>query len=114
MSNENTTSTSNKRTHDEINSETQPFSILKKTRIDALSVNLSRVKWRANSNSNTTSGAPSKPQTKMEKRLQPIISLLESLPKPLAIQFKDFTTLILSRKTEIRYCEKRTHFTVLT
>ena len=90
-----------------------PVSTLKKTRIDAQLADISRVKWRANYNSNTISGAPSKAQTKMEKRLEPLAPLLVLLPKPLSIQFKEFTTLILSHKIEITHCEKRTQFTEL-
>ena len=113
MSYENTTATSNKRTHEEVDSANSPVSTLKKTRIDAQSADISRVKWRANSNSNTIPGAPSKAQTKMEKRLEPLAPLLASLPKPLSIQFKEFATLILSRKIDIIHCEKRTQFTEL-
>ena len=46
----------------------------------------------------------------MNKRLEPIENTLASLPKVLASQFKDFASLILSRKIEILHCEKRTHF----
>ena len=49
----------------------------------------------------------------MEKRLEPLAPLLASLPKPLSLQFKEFATLILSRKIEIIHCEKRTQFTEL-
>jgi len=72
MSNENTEATSNKRKHDDVTHVEAPFSNLKKSRNEAISVNLSRVKWRANSNSNSNQNGASKAQNKMEKRLQPI------------------------------------------
>ena len=107
MSNDNTPAISTKRKHSDDISNEKPFSTLKKTRVEALSVNPSRVKWGSNSNP----GVTSKVQTKMERRLEPIQPLLASLPQPLAIQFKEFATLILSRKIEIIHCNKRTQFT---
>ena len=107
MSNDNTNATSNKRKRDD-DGDPKPISILKKTRIEAKTSNPTRLKWRQKSNVNQ--GKLSKSQIKMNKRLEPIEKTLASLPTVLASQFKDFASLILSRKIEILHCEKRTHF----
>ena len=108
MSNDNTNASSNKRKLDNDDGDPKPISILKKTRIEAKTSNPTRLKWRQKSNVNQ--GKLSKSQIKMNKRLEPIEKTLASLPTVLASQFKDFVSLILSRKIEILHCEKRTHF----
>ena len=114
MSNENTNATSTKkRTRDndlEGATENPPVSILKRSRIEKTSSNLSRVKFGHENRVQNQSEKLSKAQTKMMKRLEPITRTLASLPLPLATQVKAFATLILSRKIEIIHCEKRTRF----
>ena len=96
MSNDNTNASSNKRKLDNDDGDPKPISILKKTRIEAKTSNPTRLKWRQKSNVNQ--GKLSKSQIKMNKRLEPIEKTLASLPTVLASQFKDFASLILSRK----------------
>ena len=109
MSNDNTNATNtNKRKRDEDDVEETPISTLKKSRYEAKSSNSSRVKWRPKSTLNPEK--LSKSQIKMEKRLEPILQTLESLPTALASEFKEFASSILSRKIELLHCEKRTKF----
>ena len=58
--------------------EILPISILKRSRNEASSSNLSRVKF-GNENQVQSQGKPSKAQTKMAKRLELILPMLESL-----------------------------------
>lgn len=113
MSNENTNATSNKRKRREDDAEESieipPVSILKRSRNEASSSNLSRVKF-GNENQIQNQGKPSKAQLKMAKRLEPILPTLATLPVPLATQFKAFATLILSCKIEIIHCKKKNSF----
>ena len=50
---------------------------------------------------------PDQASLKMEARLIPIKSLLESLPNPFSNEHKEFSTTLISKSIEVLYCERR-------
>lgn len=107
MNNEYNIATSTKRARSDNNTCIPLAPALKRTRKEARSTNLFRVKWRQNDNPNQN---PGKTQAKMAKRLEPIHGLLASLLKPIACQMEKLAVSILSQVIEVIHCERRTHF----
>ena len=109
MNNENITATGTKRVRfDEPDAGMPDAPALKRTRAEAKSANLSRVKWRQNDKNHHKN--LNKNQIKMIKRLEPINDLLASLPAPIARQLEVFATSTLSNVISMIHCERRTHF----
>ena len=86
-------------------SKNAPVSILKSSRKEAKSSNLSR------QNGGESEDKSAKDNTKKQDiRLAPIQSLLASLPEPFDVESKAFASTLLSQAIQVIHCTRRLEF----